>query len=281
VVPASKLRTLQRGTEPASVLPGANAHEPYLEELAQMSVNVQTAWRMLTDFATLTPTQATVVLNAPTSAVGRAVIQLCKHRGVDVVALLRPRPTHEAFAADANRLIELGASHVFADDGAVHRSVEARAQLANLPPVRLALNGVGGASCVNVSSMLAKDGVVVTYGGMSKQPVGVPTGSAIFKNVSARGFWLTRWLEDRRMEEETAVNTDPMVVPWAHGAFMAPPDSAYARGERAAMGNECERLIRAGALNLPTRRVGLEEACEVIGTGVSVGAGKTMIWMKE
>ena len=105
VVPASKLRTLQRGTEPASVLPGANAHEPYLEELAQMSVNVQTAWRMLTDFATLTPTQATVVLNAPTSAVGRAAIQLCKHRGVDVVALLRPRPTHEAFAADANRLI--------------------------------------------------------------------------------------------------------------------------------------------------------------------------------
>lgn len=281
VVPASKLRTLQRGTEPASVLPGANAHEPYLEELAQMSVNVQTAWRMLNDFATLTPTQATVVLNAPTSAVGRAAIQLCKHRGVDVVALLRPRPTHEAFAADANRLIELGASHVFADDGAAHRSVEARAQLANLPPVRLALNGVGGASCVNVSSMLAKDGVVVTYGGMSKQPVGVPTGSAIFKNVSARGFWLTRWLEDRRMEEETAVNTDPSVRPWAHGAFMAPPDSAYARGERAAMGNECERLIRAGALNLPTRRVGLEEACEVIGTGVSVGAGKTMIWMKE
>ena len=129
--------------------------------------------------------------------------------------------------------------------------------------------------------MLAKDGVVVTYGGMSKQPVGVPTGSAIFKNVSARGFWLTRWLEDRRMEEETAVNTDPMVVSWAHGAFMAPPDSAYARGERAAMGNECERLIRAGALNLPTRRVGLEEACEVIGEGASVGVGKTMIWMKE
>jgi len=62
---------------------------------------------------------------------------------------------------------------------------------------------------------------------------------------------------------------------------MAPPDSAYARGERAAMGDECERLIRAGALNLPTRRVGLEEACEVIGEGASVGVGKTMIWMKE
>ena len=102
VIPARKLRTLQRGTEPASVLPGASAHEPYLEELAQMSVNVQTAWRMLEDFVRLDYEQATVVLNAPTSAVGRAAIQLCKHRGVDVVALLRPRPSHEAFAADAS-----------------------------------------------------------------------------------------------------------------------------------------------------------------------------------
>ena len=281
VIPARKLRTLQRGTEPASVLPGASAHEPYLEELAQMSVNVQTAWRMLEDFVRLDYEQATVVLNAPTSAVGRAAIQLCKHRGVDVVALLRPRPSHEAFAADANRLVELGASLVLEDDGAAHRTTEARARLANLPPVKLALNGVGGASCVNAASMLARDGVVVTYGGMSKQPAGIPTGAAIFKNVAARGFWLTRWLEDRRMEEEASAHTDPSVVPWAHGSFMPPSDSAYAKGKRHAMATECERLIRAGALNLPTRRVGLEEAIDVIGEGASVGAGKTMIWMRE
>ena len=116
---------------------------------------------------------------------GRAAIQLCKHRGVDVVALLRPRPSHEAFAADANRLVELGASLVLEDDGAAHRTTEARARLANVPPVKLALNGVGGASCVNAASMLARDGVVVTYGGMSKQPAGIPTGAAIFKNVAA------------------------------------------------------------------------------------------------
>ena len=83
------------------------------------------------------------------------------------------------------------------------------------------------------------------------------------------------------MEEEASVHVDPSVVPWAHGSFMPPSDSAYAKGKRHAMATECERLIRAGTLNLPTRRVGLEEAVDVIGEGASVGAGKTMIWMRE
>ena len=231
-------------------------------------MSVKTAWRMLEDFARL-DTNKPRWCSTPMSA-WDAAIQLCKHRGVDVVALLRPRPSHEAFAADANRLVELGASLVLHDDGAAHRTTEARSRLANLPPVRLALNGVGGASCVNAASMLARDGVVVTYGGMSKQPAGIPTGAAIFKNVAARGFWLTRWLEDRRMEEEASVHADPSVVPWAHGSFMPPSDSAYAKGKRHAMATECERLIRAGAPGTP-RGAGLERRST--SSGGHVGGG--------
>lgn len=33
----------------------------------------------------------------------------------------------------------------------------------------------------------------VTYGGMSKQPVMVPTGLLIFNDVRCSGFWMTRW----------------------------------------------------------------------------------------
>jgi trans-2-enoyl-CoA reductase len=36
---------------------------------------------------------------------------------------------------------------------------------------------------------------MVTYGGMSKQPLVVPTGAFIFKDITLKGFWLTRWLE--------------------------------------------------------------------------------------
>jgi trans-2-enoyl-CoA reductase len=70
-----------------------------LAETAQMSVNPPTAFRMLHDFVPM-PRQGddarrkhAVALNAPTSAVGRAAIQLCALYGLPSVALLRPRAT--------------------------------------------------------------------------------------------------------------------------------------------------------------------------------------------
>lgn len=40
---------------------------------------------------------------------------------------------------------------------------------------------------------LDHNGVMVTYGGMSKQPVQCLTGPFIFKNISLTGFWMSRW----------------------------------------------------------------------------------------
>ena len=34
-------------------------------------------------------------------------------------------------------------------------------------------------------------GTVVTYGGMSMQPVSIPTSLLIFKDLQFRGFWLS------------------------------------------------------------------------------------------
>ena len=34
---------------------------------------------------------------------------------------------------------------------------------------------------------------MVSYGGMAKQPVMLPTGSLIFKDIRFLGFWLSRW----------------------------------------------------------------------------------------
>lgn len=40
---------------------------------------------------------------------------------------------------------------------------------------------------------LDHNGVLVTYGGMSKQPVQCLTGPFIFKNISYKGFWMSHW----------------------------------------------------------------------------------------
>jgi len=42
---------------------------------------------------------------------------------------------------------------------------------------------------------------MVTYGGMSRQPVIIPTSSLIFKDIRLRGFWMTQWNFNRPLKE--------------------------------------------------------------------------------
>ena len=208
--------------KPVKVVPDVPARLP--DELAaQMCVNLPTALRLLQDFADLgadfeadfeggspgsftkkkktNAQKKTVVLNAPTSAVGRAAVQMCAARGVPVVCALRARETDDAWERDARYLKSLGASLVVRDAAGGFRTRAAADALGEMPPVALALNGVGGASSAALAGALAENGVMVTYGGMARAPAHVPTGAAIFKNVTARGFWLTRWSEEARLAE--------------------------------------------------------------------------------
>ena len=66
---------------------------------------------------------------------------------------------------------------------------------------RLALNAVGGSSALNIANALAPGCSHVTYGAMGRQPLKIPNGLLIFKNISFRGFWLRRWKELASREE--------------------------------------------------------------------------------
>lgn len=48
---------------------------------------------------------------------------------------------------------------------------------------RLALNCVGGKSALEIMRHLQNEGTIVTYGGMSREPVTVPTSALIFKDI--------------------------------------------------------------------------------------------------
>lgn len=55
---------------------------------------------------------------------------------------------------------------------------------------------MGGSSALAVCKVLAPGGTLVTYGGMSMQPVTIPTSLLIFKDLAFRGFWLSgRYVE--------------------------------------------------------------------------------------
>lgn len=54
-----------------------------------------------------------------------------------------------------------------------------------LPAPKLALNCVSGQSALEISRHLAHSGVMVTYGGMSREPMTIPVASLIFKVIKA------------------------------------------------------------------------------------------------
>jgi mitochondrial enoyl-[acyl-carrier protein] reductase / trans-2-enoyl-CoA reductase len=60
----------------------------------------------------------------------------------------------------------------------------------------LALNCVGGKNALEAGRHLADRGIMITYGGMSREPVTAPTSALIFKDVQFRGFCTTRWTNE-------------------------------------------------------------------------------------
>jgi trans-2-enoyl-CoA reductase len=176
VVPASKLVAVPEGV-------------PY-EQAAMLKINPATAWRMLHDFVTPEP-GAWIIQNAANSAVGRSVIVMAKELGLKTINLVR-RPEL------IPELKELGADVVILDD---ESAVEQATAAAGGKVVRLALNAIGGESTIRIANTLANGGTVVTYGAMSRQPVRIPNGLLIFKDLCFRGFWVSKWYQTAPADE--------------------------------------------------------------------------------
>lgn len=160
-----------------------------LVEAATITVNPCTAYRMLKDFVHLKPGDC-VIQNGANSAVGQAVHQLCKAWNLKSVGVVRERDDIDDLKKYLKRL---GASEVLTEKEL--RTTELFKK-GTLPKARLALNCVGGKSATEIVRQLDKGGVVVTYGGMSREPITVGTASLIFKDIRFHGFWMTRWSKE-------------------------------------------------------------------------------------
>lgn len=157
-----------------------------LVEAATLTVNPPTAYRMLRDFVDLKAGD-TVIQNGANSAVGQAVVQLCRIWGINCVSIVRNRPDFEELS---KFLKNLGSTVVLTEEEC---RVTKLFKEKKLPSPRLAFNCVGGKSSTELTRHLAEKGVLVTYGAMSREPVTAPNAALIFKDISFRGFWMSRW----------------------------------------------------------------------------------------
>ncbi|KAK9806305.1 hypothetical protein WJX72_009439 [[Myrmecia] bisecta] len=185
----------QRGTFQATALHRVPSDLP-LGAAATMCINPPTALRMLRDFVDLAAGDV-VIQNGANSSVGQLVIQMAKARGIHTINLVRDKP-ERAVLEDKLRI--MGATVVTTE-----QKLREAVGSANLPAPKLALNCVGGSASAAVAKMLGFGGTLVTYGGMSMQPITLPTSLFIFKDIQARGFWLTGGPRNQDLSTKKAI----------------------------------------------------------------------------
>ncbi len=157
---------------------------------ATLTVNPRTAYRMLVDFEELNPGD-TVIQNGANSGVGQAVIQIAAKMGLQTINIIRERV---GMSDLAKSLKGIGATHVVVSE--VLNSPPVKQLMKTLPKPKLALNCVGGKAAIGLLKYLEHGGTMVTYGGMSKQPLVIPAGPLIFNDVKVKGFWVTQWTKN-------------------------------------------------------------------------------------
>jgi NADPH:quinone reductase-like Zn-dependent oxidoreductase len=185
------------------------------EQAALAAVNPTTAIRLLADFADLQPGDW-VVQNAGNSAVGLAVIQLAKARGIHTASLVR---REELFQP----LQELGADLVVLDDRSAPEAIrEARGE-SRMP---LGLNSVGGSSVLNLAQSVSDGGTVVTFGAMTGEKIRFPTRQLIFNDIAFRGFWMDKWNRENGPDARQALLNE-VYEAIASGALQTPVEKVY------------------------------------------------------
>jgi trans-2-enoyl-CoA reductase len=202
-----------------------------VEQAAMAFINPPTAWRLLRDFGKLERGDW-LAQNAGTSAVGVLVAQLSRHGGLNCLSVVRDAAAEKVLRA-------AGAAAVAAEDSGYEKDA---AQWTGGAPVKLALNAVGGESAGRLCRVVAPGGVVVTYGGVSAEPMRFPTRYLIFNDIQLRGFWLDRWVRAQPPAEVRAM-MDEIFQLLRDGVLAQPVAARYPLGEwRAAL----EHAFRAG-----------------------------------
>ncbi len=205
-----------------------------VQQAAMLRINPATALCLLREFVPLQPGDW-VVQNAANSGVGRAVIQIAHACGWKTVNVVRR-------AGLDSDLRSIGADVVLEEGDHLAKRI---AEATTGAPIRLGLNAVGGECALGLTKVLAEGGTLVTYGAMALQPLRIPNGLLIFKDLSFRGFWVSRWYEKATPEQKLSLFRE--LFEWAGtGILHTPVEAVYPLSEAQAAVSHAMRAQRTG-----------------------------------
>jgi trans-2-enoyl-CoA reductase len=165
-----------------------NGIEPV--QAATLKINPPTAWRLLHDYVDLQKGDW-LIQNAANSAAGRDVIKIAHEVGYKTVNVVRRAELVDELRAE-------GGDVVLVDGDNLREEVKSATGGAS---ICLGLNSVGGDSALRLANCLAPGGTLVSFGAMSLQPLKIPTGLLIFKDLRFRGIWINKWYDNATPSE--------------------------------------------------------------------------------
>ena len=190
-------------------------------DAAMLKINPITAWRLLHGYVDLSRGDW-VIQNAANSGAGRAVIQIAHELGFKTVNVVRRPELIEELRAE-------GADVVLVDNdspsGTGNLRDEVKAATGGAT-IKLGLNSVGGDSALRLANCLGFGGTLVSFGAMSLQPLKIPTGLFIFKDLRFRGIWINHWYDNASMEERMAA-FNPLFEMAKRGLLKAKVEKSY------------------------------------------------------
>lgn len=186
-----------------------------LDQLAMLVSSPATAHLLLQDHVELAEGDW-VLQTAANSAVGSAVVQLAKARGLRTVNLVRREEVVDELEALGADVVLVGA------DDLPRRIAEATGGA----DIQLALDAIGGPLVPALVQALGTGGTLVSYSQVVQEPSALAMGDLIFKQLTLKGFWLARWFQKASDADKQALFATlvPMV---ASGQLTLAVDSTY------------------------------------------------------
>lgn len=128
-----------------------------------------------------------VIQNGGNGAMGQWVAQIANKKDIATINVVRK--SHPDYKEVAKHLKQLAGKHGIVISDEDLESYESNKVLDGVEVTR-GLNCVGGRAVATMAKVLAPGSELITYGGMSNQPILIPTSSLLFNNLTLSGFWL-------------------------------------------------------------------------------------------
>lgn len=158
-----------------------------------------------------------IVHNAANGAVGKTLAMLAAARGIRVLGLVRRD-------AGVDELAALGIDDVLST--ATPGWMDAARLLLGKAGAGAAVDSVGGEASAELMALLGENGVLVSFGSMSGEPMRIPSGDMIFKQATVKGFWGSKVSRDMSVVDKRRL-VGELIQRASNGELQLPVDATY------------------------------------------------------